>query len=133
MRNVKYPLLLTPHYARKNGDLIPWYRDITLRNVHILTPGRYILAGQDSTHPLGVTLDNVWAAHLGKSKMNAEYANFILGPQLGNLIPSGVEVSVKQIPGSKPGTPIDCSGQFPAFPVNTSVPNSLANSAAASK
>ncbi len=124
MRNVKYPLLLTPHYSRKMGDLIPWYRDITLRNIHILTPGRYILAGQDAKHPLGVTLDNVWADGLADSKMDAEYANFIYGPQIGNLIPTGFDVTNKQIAGSRRGTPIDCSGKFPPFPVNTSVPES---------
>ena len=122
MRNVKYPLLLTPHYSRKKSNLIPWYRDITLRNIHILTPGRYILQGQDAKHMLGVTLDNVWADGLDNSKMDAQYAHIIVGPQIGNFIPSGFDVSVKQFTGSKRGTPIQCSGRFPAFPVNRSVP-----------
>lgn len=121
MRNVKYPLLLTPHYSPKKGSLIPWYHGITLRNIHILTPGRYILQGQDAKHMLGVTLDNVWADGLASSKMDAQYAHFIVGPQIGNLIPSGFDVSVKQFTGSKRGAPIQCSGRFPAFPVNHSV------------
>lgn len=124
MRNVRYPLLLTPHYARKTGDLIPWYRDITLRNIHILTPGRYILVGQDAQHPLGIALDNVWADGLGDSKMDAQYANFIVGPAIGNLTPSGFDVTIKQVTGSKRGAPINCAGHFPPFPVNTSVPES---------
>jgi polygalacturonase len=124
MRNVKYPLLLTPHYSRKEGDLIPWYRDITLQNIHILTPGHYILVGEDPQHPLGVHLDNVWADGLAHSTVDAEFANFTLGPQLGNLTPSGRNVTATQLPGSQPGTPIDCAGKFPPFPVNTSVPES---------
>ncbi len=127
MRNVKYPLLLTPRYSKKQGDLIPWYRDITLRNIHILTPGRYILVGKDAKYPLGVQLDNVWADGLGDSKIDAEFANFIYGPEIGNLILSGYDVSNKQITGSKRGTPIDCAGKFPPFPVNQSVPESAEN------
>lgn len=124
MRNVKYPLLLTPHYARKKGNLIPWYRDVILRDIHILTAGHYILVGEDAQHPLGVTFDNVWADGLSDSKIDAQYANFTIGPQIGNLHPSGRHVNVTQLPGSKPGTPINCSGKFPPFPVNRSVPES---------
>ncbi|MGC8548794.1 MAG: pectinesterase family protein [Acidobacteriaceae bacterium] len=124
MRNVKYPLLLTPHYSRAAGHLIPWYRNITLHNIHILTPGHYILVGEDPQHPLGVHLDNVWADGLSHSTIDAEFANFTLGPNLGNLIPSGNHVTVTKLPGSKPGIAIDCTGKFPPFPVNTSVPPS---------
>ena len=116
MRNVKYPLLLTTHYSRATGSLIPWYRDITLRNIHILTPGHYIFVGEDPQHPLGVHLDNVWASDLAHSTINAEFANFTLGTQLGNLTPSGHNVTVTQLPGSKSGTPIDCAGKFPPIP-----------------
>jgi polygalacturonase len=127
MRNVKYPLLLTPHYSRATGSLIPWYRDISLRNIQILTPGHYILVGEDAHHPLGVHLDNVWADGLAHSTIDTEFANFTIGPQLGNLKPSGSTVNTTKLPGSKPGTPIDCAGKFPPFPVNTSVPESAEN------
>jgi polygalacturonase len=124
MRNVKYPLLFTPHYSRKTGSLIPWYRDITLQNIHILTPGHYILVGQDTKHPLEITLDNVWADGLNNSKITAEYANFTYGPKLGNLVLNGFNVTNTQTASSTRGIPIDCSGKFPPFPVNASVPES---------
>src|SRR3984957_2950796 len=67
MRNVTNPIVLTPHYTDFAGELIPQYRDITLRNVHVLTPGDYIFAGLDNRHELGVTLDNVFADGLDDS------------------------------------------------------------------
>ena len=39
---------------RSSADLLPLYRDITLRNVHVLTPGEYILTGLDAQHELGL-------------------------------------------------------------------------------
>ena len=74
IRNVTNPIVLTPHYTNFTGELIPQYRDITLRNVHILTPGDYILAGLDAQHVLGVTLDNVFADGLNDSHVLAENA-----------------------------------------------------------
>jgi polygalacturonase len=125
MRHVKHPILLTPHYARKHGTLIPEYRDILLQNVHILTSGDYTLLGQDAQHPLSVQFDNVWASRLTHSKMETAFAHFTLGPALGNFVPtSGTGVTLAESPGHHPGTPLDCVNSFPAFPVNTSVPES---------
>jgi polygalacturonase len=39
IRNVPNPLVFTPHYTTFTGDRLPIYKDITLENVHILTPG----------------------------------------------------------------------------------------------
>ena len=41
IRNVPNPLVFTPHYTTFTGDRLPIYKDITLENVHILTPGAY--------------------------------------------------------------------------------------------
>ncbi|HVS78433.1 MAG TPA: glycosyl hydrolase family 28 protein, partial [Steroidobacteraceae bacterium] len=45
IRNVTNPIVLTPHYTNFSGALDPEYRDISLRNVHVLTPGYYIFSG----------------------------------------------------------------------------------------
>ena len=43
IRNVTNPIVLSPRYTNFSGQLIPEYRDIVLRNVHVLTPGEYYL------------------------------------------------------------------------------------------
>uniref|UniRef100_A0A7V5CTY9 Endopolygalacturonase n=1 Tax=Acidobacterium capsulatum TaxID=33075 RepID=A0A7V5CTY9_9BACT len=125
MRNVKHPILLTPHYARKHGTLVPEYRDILLQNVHILTRGDYTLLGEDAAHPLAVQFDNVWADELSHSRMQTAFAHFTLGPGLGNFVPaSGDGVTIAKMQSHHPGMPPACANSFPAFPVNTSVPPS---------
>ena len=39
IRDMKNPLVFTPLYTTFTGNQLPVYRDITLENVHILTPG----------------------------------------------------------------------------------------------
>ena len=116
IRDVTNPIVLTPHYTNFPGDLIPEYRDITLHNVHILTPGEYIFAGQDSQHVLGVTLDNVFADGLGDSHVLSEQANIAMGSALGNLVPQGSNVTVARAPGGRPGSPLACGSRFVSFP-----------------
>jgi len=122
IRNVTNPIVLTPHYTNFSGQLLPEYRDITLREVHILTPGEYILAGLDARHPLGVTLDDVFAEHLSESHVLAEQANVTLGSAIGNLVPHGPGVTVEQAAGSHAGTPLACGKRFVAFPALRSAP-----------
>ncbi len=116
MRDVKNPILLTPAYSAAAGDLLPEYQGITLRNVHILTPGRITIDGLDAEHMLGMRLDNVFGDGLQPSDMHAAFANITVGPDSGNLIPSGEDVHVTRAPGSHPGTPFNCTGRFASFP-----------------
>jgi polygalacturonase len=115
IRNVTNPIVLTPHYTDFSGQLLPEYRDITLRNVHILTPGDYIFAGLDSKHELGVTLDNVFADGLDDSHVFAQNAGITMGSAAGNLVPQGSNVTVGQTPGSGAGSPLPCGARFVAF------------------
>src|SRR6185437_7044864 len=85
IRNVTNPIVLTPHYTNFSGSLDPRYRDIHLRNVHILTPGYYIFSGLDAQHVLEVSLNDVFADGLDASHVLAADAHITLGPSLGNL------------------------------------------------
>ena len=124
IRNVKNPIVLTPHYTIFPGDLLPIYRDITLKDVHIVTPGQVTLDGFDATHKLGVTLDNVFADGLPVGAIHASNVDVTLGPRLGNLIPSLEGVAVTQQPGSTAGTPAACEARFEEYPANPSAPRS---------
>ncbi|HEV2323546.1 MAG TPA: pectinesterase family protein [Terracidiphilus sp.] len=122
IRNVTNPLMFTPHYTTHPGNLLPIYRDITLDNVHILTPGTYTFMGLDADHKLEITLNNVFAGGLQQSRMIDKDATITVGKQRGNLEPSGDDVSIQQTPNSAPGTPLACSARFVPFPPDTTAP-----------
>jgi len=122
IRNVTNPIVLTPHYTNFSGELIPDYRDITLRNVHILTPGEYVFAGLDAQHPLVVRLDGVFAEGLSQSHVRAQEANITLGSVLGNLVPQGPEVAVGREAGSRAGSALACGSRFVPFPALKAAP-----------
>jgi polygalacturonase len=122
IRNVTNPLVFTPHYTIHTGNLLPIYRDITLDNVHILTPGTYTFMGYDPQHKLQITLDNVYADGLQESRMIGKDADITIGKQRGNLEPSGDDVNIQQTPNSRPGAPLACEARFVPFPALPSAP-----------
>jgi polygalacturonase len=122
IRGVTNPIVLTPHYTNFSGDLLPQYREISLRNVHVLTPGYYIFSGLDSQHVLGVTLDDVFADDLQAAHLLAADARITLGPAGGNLVPSGQNVQVTRSRERRPGTPLACASRFLPFPALPTAP-----------
>jgi polygalacturonase len=125
IRNVTNPIVLTPHYTNFAGSHNPEYRDIFLRDVHILTPGYYIFSGLDPQHVLGVTLDDVFADGVTASHVLAMDARVTLGPSLGNLVPSGRNVVATRALDSRPGEPLACSSRFVPFPALPTAPRLL--------
>jgi polygalacturonase len=122
IRNVRNPILLTPLYTTRAGHLLPEYRDIALRNVHIVTPGRITLDGLDAAHKLALAFDNVFVDDLQAKDIRAADADIMLGPGVGNLNPGGEDVTVTRAPGSHPGTPLAC--RFAPFPKDRTAPAS---------
>ena len=109
----------TPHFT---GDRLPIYKDITLENVHILTPGAYTFFGLDADHKLEIKLDNVFADDQKDSLFYDKDADITVGPSLGNLEPKGDDVAITQTPGSAPGQPLDCDARFVPFPEDKTAP-----------
>jgi polygalacturonase len=130
IRNVRNPIILTPKYTLAAGELLPVYRDITLKDVHVVTPGEVTLEGFDAKHKLDVTLDNVFvsAEGLPASAISASHVAITIGPRNGDLIPTGEltakDVTVTQLPGSTAGTPVACAGRFEEYPANPTAPRS---------
>ena len=122
IRNVLNPLMFTPHYTTFSGDRLPIYKDITLQNVHILTPGAYTFQGLDPEHKLEIKLDNVFADDQQDSHFYDQDADITVGPQLGNLEPKGEDVTITQAPDSKPGQPLACDARFVPFPADKTAP-----------
>jgi len=122
IRNVKNPLVFTPLYTTFNGNLLPIYRDITLKDVHILTAGSYTFLGLDSEHRLELTLDNVFADDQQHSQMLNKDAVITIGKEPGNLEPAGEGVAVNRTPDSTAGKPLPCDARFVPFPGDDKAP-----------
>ena len=124
IRNVPNPLVFTPHYTTFTGNRLPIYNDITLENVHILTPGAYTFFGLDADpgHKLEIKLDNVFADDQKDSLFYNQDASITIGPHLGNLVPKGDDVTDTNAPDSAPGQPLDCDARFVPFPEDKTAP-----------
>ncbi|NUP45969.1 MAG: polygalacturonase [Catenulispora sp.] len=107
---MKAPIVLDTHYSSSSGSSIPSFTDIVVDGVtatHSSSSAESVFNGYDSSHPLGVLLENV---AVDVTKSTAEYANV----QVYNsaIKPSGTGVTVTSVSGS--GSAPSCS--FPAYP-----------------
>jgi polygalacturonase len=122
IRNVANPLVFTPLYTTFSGDRLPIYKDITLENVHVLTPGAFTFYGLDAEHKLEIKLDNVFADDQQHSLFYDKDAEIKIGPRAGNLAPKGGDVTNTQAPNSTPGEPLACDARFVPFPATPAAP-----------
>lgn len=122
IRNVANPLVFTPLYTTFSGERLPIYKDITLENVHVLTPGAYTFFGLDPDHKLEIKLDNVFADDQQHSLFYDKDAVITTGPKLGNLEPKGEDVTIDPAPDSTAGEPLNCDARFVPFPATPTAP-----------
>lgn len=122
IRNVRNPLVFTPHYTTFKGNNLPIYRAITLEDVHVLTPGAYTFLGLDAEHKLGITLNNVFADDQQHSLFYSQDADVTIGPGIGNLEPSGPNVTITRATGSADGKPLACDARFVPYPALPTAP-----------
>ncbi len=110
LTGVKHALEFNPFYASGNGSTTPYFTNIAvlgLKAVSSQSSAQSVLDGYNSSHPLGLTLENV---SLDATSTAAKYAN--IGVYNTNISPSGTDVTVTSISGS--GSVPSCS--FPSFP-----------------
>lgn len=125
MQDVKAIVGISPFYndttidpfqpTRFQGDRIPHYKGIVLKNIHSVTPGTVLLAGWDAAHTTEATLDNVVIDGLKQEDIHMQFDNLTLGPGKVNFAPWGKEVKATNASG-KTDPPIDCNGKFVPFP-----------------
>lgn len=114
MRGVKAPLVFDPYYSAAAGTLIPDFRNISLKNVHILGAGASTFSGYDADHVLSVSLDNVVMDDAGSATFKAQNAALGFGPGPVNFSPAGNGVTVtKNITTSAAAR--DCSAAWVTF------------------
>jgi polygalacturonase len=96
MRNVQNPIVFTSMYTTFDGNKLPDYRDIALKNVHSVTPGWLTLMGLDAEHRIEVSMENVTVDGVAPRQITA--SNAVVRMAGGNLAWEGSGVSVtKQV------------------------------------
>ena len=105
VRDVKFPIYMDTVYAGDaHGDAIPRYEDLVLAHVHVVTPGRVLIKGNDAAHPILASVEDV----VVDGSPEVAIANARLGKD-GRI----------NLPGAKG---IDCAQRFVAFPVLEATP-----------
>jgi polygalacturonase len=118
IRDTENPIFMDTSYsahASKAKNLIPVFRDISIRNTWIEGPGKVTLEGYDATHRLGLQFDNVQFADPAAIEVAARNADIKAGPGAFNLKIEGPAVTVSGPPGTSSRNA--CAARFVAFPL----------------
>lgn len=118
IRNSPNPIIFDTGYTAAGtlqGNSLPTYRDITLRNIRISGGGKISFNGYSQDHRVGVTLDNVLLADKADYTYSLRHADITIGPGPVNLsLTGGVDSTLS---GPKTiGSPASCAGKFIPFP-----------------
>jgi polygalacturonase len=110
LTGVKHALEFNPFYSSGNGSTTPYFENIVvngLKAVSSASSAQSVLDGYNSSHLLGLTLENV---SLDATATSAEYAS--IRTYNSNITASGTGVTVTSFTGS--GSVPSCS--FPSYP-----------------
>ena len=81
MKDVRNAIVLNPFYtAGATGNLVPQFKNITLRNVHATTEGKVLIEGHDANAVTGIALDNVQVDGVKQSDVTAQWVSATVGP-----------------------------------------------------
>ncbi len=115
MRNVSDPLVFDSYYSSATGTLIPWFKDITIRNVHSLTGGKLVFRGWDAAHTEALWLDNV-VLDTAPSSINASNVALNFGPNpVVNIAPTGATNVTVNNSVTSSAAPRDCTNVWVTF------------------
>jgi polygalacturonase len=93
--NVRYPIWLDPFYSglTTKGTLLPWYKNISISNLHSITEDQVIIQGFNATVPTEVSLNNVVVDGIQQKDFVNKFhvttptnANITLGPDPVNFV-----------------------------------------------
>jgi polygalacturonase len=110
LTGVRHALEFNPFYSTGNGSTTPYFTNIVvngLKSVSSQSSAQSVIDGYNSSHLLGLTLENV---SLDATSTSAEFAS--VGTYNTNISPSGTDVTVTAISGS--GSVPSCT--FPGYP-----------------
>ncbi len=124
IRNTKEPIVIDPFYNKERGTLVPNFDDITLKDVHVLTPGKISILGTDDYHRSRVHFDGVEVDGYEPKLLRAAHARVLVGPGGLSFTPTGDDVQVEGKTGSAKSA--SCEGRFVPFPSDVQAENKVA-------
>jgi len=117
IRDTKNPIYMDSvyeHVGRDQGNRLPQFTGIVLKDVRVEGGGKITLQGFDEQRRLGMTFDNVHFDSPGRIQVMAEHATLVYGPGPMNLKVTGEDVKVEGADGQ--GSPNACTGKFVPLP-----------------
>lgn len=113
IRDTKEPIVIDPFYSTERGTLVPKFEDITLKDVHVLTPGEITILGTDSEHRSVLRFDGVQVDGYDPALLRAAHARISIGPGGLSFTPTGEDLEIDGKAGSAKSLP--CDGRFVPF------------------
>jgi len=121
MKDVPIPIAISPYYTNQTvepfedpkyeGDKIPDYKSITLRNIISETPGDVLIAGLNEAHRTEVMLENVVIKGIKPGQVHLFYDD--LSVKGTNIPLENLSETVKVVRDKSAGKPVDaCEGKF---------------------
>lgn len=118
IRNSPNPLFFDTGYSAAGtlqGNRLPTYKDIMLRNVRLSGGGTISFNGYDATHRIAVTLDGVTVNATDAYRYSIRHADFHIDPAPMNLTLLGTDTTVTGKPDNSVKVE-SCDGMFVPFP-----------------
>jgi polygalacturonase len=120
MRDVPIPIAISPYYTNQTvepfedpkyeGNKIPDYKKITLRNIFSETPGDVLIAGLNEEHRTEVTLDRVFVRGIKPEQVHLHFAD--IAPNSVNFPLRGEKLRVMGSSTAQYPSPDPCEGRF---------------------
>ena len=117
IRNSPNPIFFDTGYTAAGvlqGDRLPTYKDITLRNVSLSGGGKISFNGYSSSHRIAVGLEGVVTTGSEPYSYSIRHADFRVGPGPMNLQLTGADATVTG--NTSAGMSQDCATKFVPFP-----------------
>ncbi|MFL5606934.1 MAG: glycoside hydrolase family 28 protein [Gemmatimonadaceae bacterium] len=118
IRKTRNVIEMDTHYTASpetEGNLVPRFRNIVLRDVRVLDGGRLILDGYDAARPLEIVFDGVTFDAPAKIKVAASHAAVEVRSGPLELPITGADVRIARSAATR--APNRCTDKFVAFPV----------------
>lgn len=115
IRDTKNPIFMDTNYSYfgKERNKLPVFRNITLRDVHVVNGGKITLEGFDAVHRFQMQFDNVTVGE--GAETTATHTDLVLGPGPVNFLPSGTDVHVTG-EAAKVSRTSSCESRFVPMP-----------------
>ncbi|MBL0940014.1 MAG: family 43 glycosylhydrolase [Gemmatimonadaceae bacterium] len=127
IRDVRYPIYMDSHYSaspEQDGNKIPHFTGVVVRDVRIMGRGTVVLDGYDAARTLDITFDGVYADEPARIASRGQHAQLTIGAHGSSVvIPDSVaRVTGARKPGAMPATLGACSSRLTPFPGGAATP-----------